>query len=58
MFLAMKIIYFLILIFFAFCNSFLIKDMIYLMNIEEEIRDKEDNKGISYVKKRIEDFEH
>lgn len=58
MFLAMKIIYFLILIFFAFCNSFLIKDMIYLMNIEEEIRDKEDNKGISYVKKRIKDFEH
>ena len=43
---------------FAFCNSFLIKDMIYLMNIEEEIRDKEDNKGISYVKKRIKDFEH
>lgn len=32
--------------------------MIYLMNIEEEIRDKEDNKGISYVKKRIKDFEH
>ena len=43
---------------FAFCNSFLVKDMIYLMNIEEEIRDKEDNKGISYVKKRIKDFEH
>ena len=42
---------------FAFVNSFLVKDMIYLMNIEEEIRCSEDNKGLSYVKKRIGDFE-
>ena len=43
---------------FAFCNSFLVKDMIYLMSIEEEVRDREDSNGISYVKKRIEDFEY